>query len=197
MGRATRANTSHIELWGYPGAGKTTTARAAKRAGLSRVHEMRADTAKLSFDCKLARARAAFAQIKAEQAAAIESADADGSVLFDEGLLNEIWRQLYRNPEFIGQDWWHEYLADAQSRIIVLDVAPDCARERIRSKPDMGPINLELRDAPLDGEQWERARMAYDAILRELTARRPDFRFVRYADGAFQEPHEAIAAHLA
>ncbi|MBY0532169.1 MAG: AAA family ATPase [Xanthobacteraceae bacterium] len=192
-----RGAKSHlVELWGYPGAGKTTVARAVSRAGLCHTHEMRADTANLSYHCKKERARAALAKVKAEQKSALEKFATQRSILFDEGVLNEIWRQLYRNPEFIAQDWWREHVADAAPRIILLDVAPHCARDRIRTKTQPGPINCELREAALEGAQWKRAIAAYEAIVHELLAQKADIRLVKNDDGSVYEPHEAVAAHL-
>ena len=47
----------------------------------------------------------------------------------------------------------------------MLDISRAAARARIRSKPEPGPINRELMDAPLTGAPWQNAERAYFAVL--------------------------------
>jgi hypothetical protein len=92
--------------------------------------------------------------------------------VLEEGLVHEVWRRLYHHPALIPRAWWKRYLSLSPTTVIVLSVSPDRARERIRTKVKHGPVNLELKDTPLDGPLWRQASLAFAAISAELAHQR-------------------------
>ncbi|WP_222874952.1 hypothetical protein [Terrihabitans soli] len=103
---------------------------------------------------------------------------------------------LYQNPEFIGQDWWKWFIGQGSIRLIVLDVAPDCARRRILSKLRKGPINRELCAEPLSGEAWKRAQDAYAAIIAEIRVQKPDAIFIDGSNQSLAQSANALARNI-
>jgi hypothetical protein len=78
----------------------------------------------------------------------------------------------------------------------VLDVSNACAQTRIRTKTELGPINRELRDAPIDDERWERATIAYEAISNELKIAARRVSWLRTERANIHEASEAVAGAI-
>jgi hypothetical protein len=207
----------YFELWGYPGAGKTTVARVLSgerglicapearpaddwfagqpirsalilaRNGVSPLRRAMADN---SRSHRMLVARAAAQQ-------ACMAAGHHAPFLMDEGVTHEIWRALYLEPALIDLHWWRGCLRRNAARIVVLDVSTTCARTRIRTKAELGPINLELREARLTDEPWERAKLAYETISNELKGAARWVRWLRTEQASIDEACEAVARTIA
>lgn len=95
-------------------------------------------------------------------------ASAGEAFVFHEGVTHEIWRSLYLSPEHRKADWWRPYLCYAGPRVVIVDVDLKVAKHRIQKKQRLGPINRELRDAPIDGPLWENASAAYEMVIEAL-----------------------------
>jgi hypothetical protein len=207
---------AYFELWGYPGAGKTTVARhLSEQRGLIFAPEARpADDwfADQPIRSALILARNGVSPLRraatnnppshrtlvARAAARQACMAAWHSVpfLMDEGLTHEIWQALYREPALIAQSWWRGCLRRNAAQIIVLDVSNACAQTRIRTKTELGPINRELRDAPIDDERWERATIAYEAISNELKIAARRVSWLRTERANIHEASEAVAGAI-
>jgi hypothetical protein len=202
---------SYFELWGYPGAGKSTIAHGlAKRRSIVvpespsfarsfARHPIRSALVLARNGVLMNRAlwesghsdqRITIAAAAARQACL--AADHDSPFLLEEGVVHEVWRALYREPALIRERWWRRVLRRNTAHLVVLEVSPARAQAGIRVKTfGLGPANLELKDAPLDGECWRRARAAFDAIDDQLQASARSM--VRF-DNETATPAEAIDA---
>ena len=174
------------ELWGYPGAGKSTIAQALKRkfgVCIPALHEpsTRFDdrlkrrmfhlrskalwAAYLPPDSPLKKSKRSLAMMAYRQAVTL--ARCKMPCVLEEGIVHEIWRILYRHPDQIEKSWWKRAIAGAAPTVIVLDLSPELAMQRVRSKSKPGRINVELRD-DASGEKWTKAVQAYNALSRAL-----------------------------
>jgi hypothetical protein len=185
-----RMGAKYFELWGYPGAGKTAISNVLRthcrvieppqpddldhRAAGHLITRLTAFARSGVFTDYLRgiesrrQKRAAVGAVAKRQARV--AAEYDPPLLFEEGITHHIWRALYAEPRFIGEHWWKAHIRHNAAQVIVLDVSRHLARSRIQTKAQPGPINSELRNAPLNGERWERARTAFEAIDIELKA---------------------------
>lgn len=174
-----------VELWGYPGSGKTSVAgrlRDEARLPVIRVQSLRASLARspsrairAAADRRFlsalvpgrdAAARRRLASLWLRQACMV--AGRSSPALLEEGLVHGLWRSLYYDPSAAGKSWWRRFADGLSGTVIVLDVEPATALARIREKPLVRGVNLELAGAPLGGEAWGRARHAYDTLLALL-----------------------------
>lgn len=171
-----------VELWGYPGSGKTTVSRWLQnemgvpviRVGsiAQSIARNRWRAAVLATDRRLlssmfpgpdAAARRRLASLWLRQACTVAGRSAPP--LLEEGLVHGLWRSLYSDPSAAGKTWWRNFLGSLVGKVIVLDVAPAAALARIKQKEVVRGVNLELVSAPLSGAEWERARYAYATLL--------------------------------
>jgi hypothetical protein len=183
----TMTKAMHFELWGYPGAGKSTIARSLRDEWgmcVPRVRSCRMSfvshsiksgfllasptifTGLLLYLSDRKRERISLAKLAIRQAATF--ADYRDPVLIEEGVAHELWRVLYSDPTLIKKTWWRQFARYAGPTIIVLEVTPERARNGIREKVHPGPINRELTDASLDSERWRNAKAAFTAVLEAL-----------------------------
>jgi hypothetical protein len=181
----------HFELWGYPGAGKSTISNVLQTkcrvlpppqpSGLN--HGVAGSLTAMVF-AGIGAFTDNFREIESRQkkkafvAAAAKlqvrlATEHDPPVLFEEGITHHVWRALYTEPSFVKEDWWRAHIRQNTAQVIVLNVSRHVAQSRIRSKAEPGPVNLELRDAPLNDDRLQRAHAAFEAIDNELTASSP------------------------
>lgn len=186
-----RRDRGQIEFWGYPGSGKTTLSNMLAASGVHVADIRRRSIAAKPFIVgqmlatepllwrgvrrqdepanSLARAAlfqsVAFAAIKGRPA------------IVQEGVINEIWRIIYRNPEEARQAWWSKYLQYAGPNVLILDISPEHSLNRIHTKANQGPVNRELATQP-NGDEWSRAKAAYATML-DVMAGRDDLRVLK------------------
>lgn len=182
--------TMHIELCGYPGAGKTTVAQVLHRErgiGLPKLVSTRSavfsaphvaactlakpDILGSAVSCGAAgsRGRRRLARVAIRQATTL--AGQQEGALLDEGVVHEVWRLLYEFPQWIDRGWWADTLALACPVVIGLDVSLQQAREGIRRKQNPGRINAQLASASPHSGPWQRAQAAMDAVYSTLEGR--------------------------
>lgn len=182
--------TGHFELWGYPGAGKSTVASLLRNEWGLNVPKLM--TLRKGIAARPIRSRLLFARSgvvagrlvwplpdRTSRMAIVSQAVRQASTLagqstpclLEEGTVHEIWRNLYQRPDLIARGWWKRYLSPSPTGVIILDVSPARAQERLRSKTRLGPVSRELRDAPLDGPLWRKAGDALAAITIALALR--------------------------
>lgn len=174
----------HIEFWGYPGSGKTTLSRMLSASGVcvadTRWRGVAASpfiTGRLLACEPLLRsalgrsdgAAQSLASVALRQSVAFAAARQTPAIV-QEGVVHEIWRILYRHPEEAQRSWWNAYLKYAGPTVLVLDISPEHALNRIRTKTNQGPVNRELATSA-DGDAWSRATAAYAALLAAITER--------------------------
>lgn len=178
------------ELCGYPGAGKTTVARtlghqfgivvpALRRAptGLAaRSRWVLSECAEptLWHSCippssPLKRRKRSVSWLAYCQRVTL--AECNGPCVLEEGVIHEIWRLLYKHPDQLGESWWLDFVSRAAPVVLLLDVPPQLALSRIRSKPAPGPINRELLEDTTT-ERWARAAAALHALRAAIAASR-------------------------
>jgi len=171
-----------FELWGYPGAGKSTQARlfAERRdirltklpsfAHCMFAHPIRVASALIEpavvegFAKSLGKADVAEARLASF--AVRQSATLCGTrrTIIEEGLTHEIWRILFGNPGVAVSQSWQKFIPFAGPNIIVLEVEPAESLARILSKHNRGRINRELARSQIGDAVWERAIAAYDTV---------------------------------
>jgi broad-specificity NMP kinase len=175
-----------FELWGYPGAGKSTQARLlASRTDLNSVEipsmarclltHSKLASATLAhpavlqgFRMSFTHANTAFSRLSSlavRQRATLSNAP---GTIIEEGLTHEIWRLLFNCPEHLRSSFWRHFVPFAGPNIIVLDVEPAESLSRILTKRAPGPVNRELARADVRGAIWARAVDAYDAVLAAI-----------------------------
>lgn len=180
----------HFELWGYPGAGKTSIAHslagkatitigaplgiggylrhlptaAGMRSALVLMRAFGATADKTEITVFGRAARIAFGQ-------RLTLSKTDEPTIVEEGVIHEIWRALYRNPNLLGSKVWRTLLAFSAPRVIVLGCSMERAKEHIALKHVHGLINAELSQASIDSEEWRSAKMAHDFIIAELSTK--------------------------
>jgi hypothetical protein len=113
-----------------------------------------------------ARARSAVAECRWQQEWAAQNVEIG---VCDEGVVHEVWRQLYRNPGLLARNWWVRELERTKQQVVVIHVSPRVALSRIASKQYRGPINQQLLAAgDIDRAEWTSAIASYFAILAVL-----------------------------
>jgi hypothetical protein len=203
-----------IELFGVPGAGKSTLyAHLADRlsgiddgweltpkAGMASLVRRSPSQVAVAFARGLAagprtvtsRAGVQLTSSVARQAVAI--ATARRYCVFHEGAVNAAWRVQFESDLALPVRWLRAVLP-ASDLVVVLDVDGATARERIRSKRRQGPINRRLAEAPLDSETWARAFAAYRSIREAIGL--GDGVFVVENAGSVAEAAGAVAERIA
>jgi hypothetical protein len=169
-----------FELWGYPGAGKSTQARLLQHRrdvdlvplpSLARSLALRPRTGLQSvwredlwaaFVPRFAgrNPETLIARTAVRQRVALTGA---ASSLVEEGVLHEIWRALLNHTDYQRTGAWQGFLRLGGPNVIVLDVTPVEALRRIRTKHEMGPVNRQLASA--NDHMWRRAVDAYQSLL--------------------------------
>jgi hypothetical protein len=164
-----------FEIWGYPGAGKSTQAHLLSERTYITMQEV--PSLARCFVIHPKRVLAAWSRIP-KSAAHLDLrtlAIRQSATLFEapktivgEGLAHEIWRLLFRRPELLQSDSWRQFIPYAGPNIIILDLAPREALSRILSKPGPGPINRQLAGCALGDPVWRRAIGAYEAVQSSI-----------------------------
>lgn len=178
-----------IELWGWPGAGKTTVREALELRGRVQAPTLKSYlrnpidpfpwySSTSIRKAVLLRESLGDAHSKSRDAAvaaALRQLDAEKSfgrpLVLEEGVVHEVWRQMLADPDLIGQRWWRRAIDLVPHRVFILDVQPAEARARIATKQNVGPINKAMRDSELTDDIWRRGILAYEAIKRFLTTK--------------------------
>jgi hypothetical protein len=177
---------NHYELWGYPGAGKSTIAyRLASEVGIEvpplqrlgkgtaawirrRLWQLRDPalwSAYLPPDSLVKRQMRRFNHVRHRQSLTLK--ECIGPCVLEEGELHELWRLLYWYPDQLSHKWWEKFVDRPGPVVLLLDLPLELARERIGTKLKPGPINRELL-ACASGERWLRAQAAFEAVHRTL-----------------------------
>lgn len=204
----------HVELCGYPGAGKTTVAqrlhetrgvrlpKLASTTTLVRSHPLKALAlllrprilaTLLTFGSRGARDCRKLARTAIRQTLA--RTDLSEPAVLDEGVVHDIWKVLYANPAHLNRRWWRAFLRYACPVVVVLEVSPQHARDAMRAKPDPGRINRALIDADLDSETWRDSEASLQALLDVLDAQNPPTTVrLNTADMTLTETCDHIAA---
>lgn len=178
-----------VELWGLPGAGKSTVSRVLKKKYNIDVpsfgyFESRKLLYLSSLRCVLSdprmaatllasRGRVDFRRRKTLLAWAAGQRVAFGHrgvgpVVFEEGVAHEVWRALLADGSLIQEEWWKRFLRYAGPTVVVLDVDPDVAYRRLCNKTRLGPVNQKLKAAPFDGKLWNDAISCYHVVKESL-----------------------------
>jgi ubiquinone/menaquinone biosynthesis C-methylase UbiE/dephospho-CoA kinase len=171
-----------FELFGLPGAGKTTTARALVRDGRSDLIDgfdavrqrsvvacfwshplatvgMLARLAPVARELRSPAAKRIAVTALRQRLVDIEAHD---RVVHEEGTSHELWRQIMSGAEF--SDAFIRRMLPVSDATILIEANPEILVERLATKGSPGPISRSLlSDAP-DGETWRRAESTYARI---------------------------------
>ena len=173
-----------IELFGLPGVGKTTIARAAIRSGKTGVVDGLRGIKRHSFwKCLLQHplitsrvmARLLPVVVELRNTAAkrvvisvlrqkISDSSSSGTVLHEEGASHEVWRQLMTGEEL--SDEFISRVLPVSDATVLLEAPVLHLLERLASKPSPGPISRTLMSASPGGPAWETATTEYERIKR-------------------------------
>jgi broad-specificity NMP kinase len=165
-----------FELWGLPGAGKSTVAAALREMGrvkVATVPSLRDSFLRDPVHSSLLTARLLAEGYKGpglrrfSVRQSTTERDEELKVL-EEGFVHELWRTLFNQPALIADSCWHPYLKLSRAAVIVLTLHPELAHARIKTKLHPGPVNQLLKDSPPEGEIWRTAVTAYERIFQEL-----------------------------
>ena len=174
-----------FELWGFPGAGKSTQAKLLRgRRELSlvklrpfpwsfltrpsvAVDAMSDPNVMQGVRQGLLRYRNPYGRISRLAVQQLVALRGRPLHLIEEGLVHEIWRHLYSAE---GQAFanWQPFMKYVGPNIILLDVEPQEALRRIHTKRSLGPINRQLAGVGIEKEQWGRAIAAYHQLHEEI-----------------------------
>lgn len=175
-----------FELWGFPGAGKSTQAALLRnRPEVSLVDFNKLGSCALKRPLNAAKAlsdgrlltgivnglfRSQTYEAEFSRLAVCQHAALDGRPrhLIEEGLTHEIWRALFARPEYLSSGPWREFVRHAGPNIIVLQLNPQEALRRILTKKSPGPVNQELALGQIGDAVWRKAAAAYEAVLSEI-----------------------------
>ena len=174
-----------IELWGYPGSGKTTISNILKSKAVVDVidlwdpeqnilaHPIRAyHTMREIQSLREPSARHAVQERNLERLALRQCVSFSGrtrATLIEEGITHEIWRLLFSDPSMVDLLWWRRFLSYAGPIVVVLETSPETACRRIQTKSNPGPLNRELMRHSVESPRWKQAVRAYDEVLHGLT----------------------------
>jgi hypothetical protein len=87
--------------------------------------------------------------------------------LFHEGAANAAWRAQFRSERPLPVPYLAAMLP-ASDAVVAIEIDATTARARIRSKPQRGPLNDRLAEAPPDGCVWELAMACYASVREAL-----------------------------
>lgn len=180
-----------VELFGLPGAGKTTLARQAVELlalrgpaaieGYTPSKDLGASVAEVVRSSPrftvppLVRSVSRYPQLllpdngclrevavqAARQHALLRMTSAE-IVVFQEGWAQALWRATFTLPRLRVNRAVR--IVRPPAPIVVIDVSPETAWARTRGKPDAGPLGHELQFTDLDGEAWARTIQSFEAI---------------------------------
>lgn len=181
-----------IELLGFPGAGKTTLCQELTKRfqrvqwhalhltptledieALNRMntHLWKVRTNLQSRRWKNRRVFRLFQKLVIQQA--FLERCAKGLVIIDEGLAKTAWSIMFREPDFESEPW-QRMLSYSSAAVLVLDIPPAIARERIFTKSrggDLAKITENQRNLYLgsdDSSHWQRAFACHERIVDHL-----------------------------
>ncbi len=175
-----------FELFGLPGVGKSTTARALVRSGRSdlvdgfsavkdrgvwecfRAHPLATSRMLIRLlpaaaELRNPAARKVAVSALRQRLVDVESRD---TVVHEEGAAHELWRQLINGA--VINDRFIRRLLPVSDGTILLEAPPQTLVERLSSKRSPGPISRALIEEPPDGEAWVRAVTIYERIKEIL-----------------------------
>jgi len=182
-----------VEWFGYPGAGKSTIVRSmhdrwnletpklCPTRALFWSHPLQ--TAKLFAHPVIAsslfhygspgsRQRRKLARAAVRQS--ISMAVLQAPAVLDEGVVHQIWKTLYSQPEWIDRAWWKPFFAFACPTVLLARTSPAQALEGMRQKRRPGALNRELLEASLSEPRWQAAEAAMEAVVAALEERGKD-----------------------
>jgi shikimate kinase len=177
-------NHESIELFGLPGVGKSTLSRAIVKSAKGAITDgfkmmepwslwacfSASPIASMVFLARLIpvlpelRSPAAKRIVVAAVRQKIVDSRIRGTILYEEGVTHEIWRQLMSGETLT--DALISRVLPVADHIIFLEAQPAHLVERLGSKASPGPVSRLLLQEPIEGEAWDQAIAHYDRIKR-------------------------------
>jgi ubiquinone/menaquinone biosynthesis C-methylase UbiE len=175
-----------VELFGLPGAGKTTLNKALHRVtgdtvvdGYEAIEELsllqcflkrpvftiRLFVRLLPVARELRHLAAKKVVLSALRQHSVRNLPTS-PVVFEEGTSHEVWRQLVTGQS-LSDDFISIVLPVADTTVL-MEAPRDTLADRLRSKPSPGPISRMLANEPIDSITWDLAESAYLRIKASL-----------------------------